>query len=500
VRRILCPLAVALVVCAAGIGAWPGPAAARQSAPAVTAEVLLGRALAERRASPTRALPLAEQAAAAARAAGQHDAEIRALILVGDCQNALAQLPASTTTYRSALDLSRAKGTARQTAEVRFRLSKNLVSLNRYEEAIQGYLEAVKLAESAGDTEFAAVVTDHLGIAHFVLRNKEKALELCQRASVVLEKARDQALYAENLQHIGIIHTSDGHWAEALTSFNRALAIRERVGDKSALIGTLGNVALALHRVKRDNEALVSLARALSLAAGAEDPRIEPFLRLRRANVLASLGRVAEAEQDFEDALRLDRTLGNKRRLASTLEATAEFYRTQPGHEARAMAYLTEALSLNRAVYSEETSSRINELQARFDAERRDRQIQLLQRDKALRDLETARERQIRLAAAIVTLLLVGGLVFAVVRYRAEARTARELREAMLRVRTLQGLLPICAHCKKIRDDDGYWQQVEAYVGEHSDAKFSHSICPECMRGHYADVMAEDVTATESGA
>jgi DNA-binding response OmpR family regulator len=55
-----------------------------------------------------------------------------------------------------------------------------------------------------------------------------------------------------------------------------------------------------------------------------------------------------------------------------------------------------------------------------------------------------------------------------------------ELEEALARVRQLRGLLPICAYCKKVRDDRNYWQQVEHYVTEHTDARFSHSICPDC--------------------
>jgi CheY-like chemotaxis protein len=55
-----------------------------------------------------------------------------------------------------------------------------------------------------------------------------------------------------------------------------------------------------------------------------------------------------------------------------------------------------------------------------------------------------------------------------------------ELEDALARVKYLRGLLPICAYCKKIRNDHNYWQQVESYVAEHSDAQFSHSICPGC--------------------
>jgi len=60
-----------------------------------------------------------------------------------------------------------------------------------------------------------------------------------------------------------------------------------------------------------------------------------------------------------------------------------------------------------------------------------------------------------------------------------------ELREALDQIRTLRGILPICMHCKKIRDDLGYWNQLESYVRDHTEAEFSHCICPECMERIY---------------
>ena len=60
------------------------------------------------------------------------------------------------------------------------------------------------------------------------------------------------------------------------------------------------------------------------------------------------------------------------------------------------------------------------------------------------------------------------------------AARVKELEDALAQVKQLQGLLPICSYCKKIRDDQDYWHQVEHYVAQHSDAKFSHGICPEC--------------------
>lgn len=67
-------------------------------------------------------------------------------------------------------------------------------------------------------------------------------------------------------------------------------------------------------------------------------------------------------------------------------------------------------------------------------------------------------------------------------------RLIQSLQDALSQVKTLRGLLPICASCKKIRDDSGYWRQVEDYVHEHSEADFSHGICPDCMRKLYPDM------------
>jgi hypothetical protein len=63
----------------------------------------------------------------------------------------------------------------------------------------------------------------------------------------------------------------------------------------------------------------------------------------------------------------------------------------------------------------------------------------------------------------------------------------RKLEQALVQVKTLNGLLPICSSCKKIRDDKGYWNQIESYIRAHSEAEFSHGICPECLERLYPD-------------
>jgi RNase P subunit RPR2 len=64
-------------------------------------------------------------------------------------------------------------------------------------------------------------------------------------------------------------------------------------------------------------------------------------------------------------------------------------------------------------------------------------------------------------------------------------RLITELQSAVTEVKTLSGIIPICANCKKVRDDKGYWEQVESYVSHHTSAQFSHAICPDCVEVLY---------------
>ncbi len=70
---------------------------------------------------------------------------------------------------------------------------------------------------------------------------------------------------------------------------------------------------------------------------------------------------------------------------------------------------------------------------------------------------------------------------------------AEEIADSILEIRKLSGLLPICAWCKKLRDDKGYWKSVEQYLGERTTAEFTHGICPECQSKYFAEYTEEDI-------
>ncbi len=72
-----------------------------------------------------------------------------------------------------------------------------------------------------------------------------------------------------------------------------------------------------------------------------------------------------------------------------------------------------------------------------------------------------------------------------------------DLQKAVQEIKVLRGFIPICANCKRIRDDSGYWEQMEAYISRHSEAVFSHGICPDCMQELYSEYYPDEATPVE---
>jgi len=103
-----------------------------------------------------------------------------------------------------------------------------------------------------------------------------------------------------------------------------------------------------------------------------------------------------------------------------------------------------------------------------------------------------------------LVLVSLGGVGFALYRLRVwrllrkEKELQQRIQEALANIKTLSGLLPICANCKKIRNDKGYWDQIEGYIQKHTEAQFTHGICPECAEKLYSDIFFKKTKKRES--
>jgi preprotein translocase subunit YajC len=88
-------------------------------------------------------------------------------------------------------------------------------------------------------------------------------------------------------------------------------------------------------------------------------------------------------------------------------------------------------------------------------------------------------------------ILVVLLFIFSIKRWRETLQKTRELQNALDEIKVLQGIIPICAYCKKIRNDEGVWNQIELYIHSHANAEFSHGACPECYEKQMRDLDAQ---------
>ena len=161
--------------------------------------------------------------------------------------------------------------------------------------------------------------------------------------------------------------------------------------------------------------------------------------------VYTALGRLDEAEELISRGLSITRKLKIKDWEIHCLEKITDLYEAKEDLQ-KALQHSRE---LNKCVeehLNEKSMEKIAGLQVQFETEKKEKEAEIY------------RLKNVELSAM-----------------------NNELRDALAHVKKLQGLLPICANCKKVRDDDSYWQQIELYVSDHSDAKFTHGICPECL-------------------
>lgn len=320
-----------------------------------------------------------------------------------------------------------------------------------YTRALENHFKALAIKKKLGDKSSMAFSYANLGTVYSTMGDVPKALDALREALRLRQELGEERYVASTFNAIGLaLDESDP--SAALAEFEKALAIRERLNDRRGVAGTLGNIGDVQRRLDRPDLAVAALTRAVAIA----DEIRAPVLQIEIYQHLAA----AEASR-------------------------ANFRAAYDWHEKYA--------TLKDRTFNQQNSDRLNRLNAAYEATQREQQIRLLNKEA---ELQQARLQRLQIMGGAGALLLIALLVLYTHRRRSERRYRRQaakLQEAIDTAKTLRGLLPICASCKKIRDDRGAWQPMESYISARSDADFTHGYCPTC-----SDEIINDAARSES--
>ncbi len=271
---------------------------------------------------------------------------------------------------------------------------------------------------------------------------------------------------------------------EALASYERARRIHLEIADPAGLASVLTGIGIVRQRRGEAEAALELFAQALELWRGAGDAHGEAVAALNLGRAQAALGRYDLAAESLRLALATFDRIDARLRSVETLEALSDLEAAR-GRPTEALSNLRGARELLQTTVATDVARRLSE--ARHE---RRRAVELEAR---------RRERNAFAAIALLSLALVGLVSYGYrQRRRSEQRhraKAEALATAISETRTLRGLLPICAGCKRIRDDVGYWEHLEVYIRERSEAEFTHGLCPDCVGRYFPEAEGDDAPA-----
>lgn len=356
----------------------------------------------------------------------------------------------------------------------------------RFPEALESHLKALAIRERTGDREGLAYSFNNIGNIHRNMGQYKEALASHQRGLALKVELGMRSSEAYSHHNIGLVYFAMKDYPSAEAAYRRGLAIREELKDPRAIAVSLNAIG-QVEALTDPASALATYERALSLRRQTGDERGEMATELNLGDLHRRMRDLPRATAAYNRALELGARIDAPLMRSRALGAIAEIEADRGDYEA-AYRHMVQHQEARERMFSQENTARIQRLQLAHETERQQRQLQILEQEKALREAELAHVRTVRTALGIIAVLVAVSLALLYARYRLKQQSeqrfraqAEALAEALDRVQTLKGLLPICAWCKKIRDDNGYWTQVEAYVARHSAVEFTHSICPACV-------------------
>ena len=434
---------------------------------------------------PGKSMEVARQARAAAREAGDIAGEAEALNFIAYAFRNQSALDLARQNALESVRLFVQAGDPRGESQGYNTLGLIEADAGRFGEALAYHLKALDIRQRTGDKEGLAYSFNNLGNIYRNMGQYEKALEHHEKGLALKIELGMQSSEAYSHHNIGLVYFAMGDPANALAAYRRGLEIREQLGDARAIGVSLNGIGQV--QAQHDpRAALATYERALALRRETGDTRGEMATELNLADVYMRMDTPGRAIEHANRALAIGEKIDAPLMQSNGLRILAEVEAARGDFGAAYQHQLQHQAARDR-MFNRENADRMQRLQVAYEADNQQRQIELLRQEGALRSAELARVRTTRTALAVIAALVLVSLALLYARFRlkqqSEARLraqAQALSEALARVQVLKGMLPICAWCKKIRDDNGYWTQVEAYVTSHSAAEFTHSICPSC--------------------
>ena len=342
-------------------------------------------------------------------------------------------------------------------ASVYSRLANIFLVQGMIDKALEYYHMALKkMQECDVSGEMLASFYFNIGVCYDTLDKLQLAISFYEHAESYWEKSGEPSHLASLYNNIGTVFGKKKELDKAREYFQKALDIREDLGDIKGVASTLANLGSLYEELGNNEVALSFCMKSLKLDEEMGNRRGIAHTCSSVGGIYTAEGRLDEAEEIISRGLKITKQLKIKDWEIICLEKLIDLYEAK-GDLEKALMYSDELKTCLEEHLNEKSIEKIAGLQVQFETEKKEKEAEIYR----LKNVELSGMND-------------------------------QLRETLADVKRLRGLLPICASCKNVRDDNGYWRQIESYISDHSDAKFSRAICPECMILLYGNVYTKE--------
>jgi serine phosphatase RsbU (regulator of sigma subunit) len=288
------------------------------------------------------------------------------------CREAIKDLKGMATSYNTLGEIYRIRG--------------------EYNKALGFHIKALELRESINDKRDISLSLNNIGIIYYYQRNYDQCLEYYQKALKIREDIGNKGEIASTLNNIGLIYFAKKNFEKATEYYLRSIPLFEEIGNESSLSYTYINLADVYDKLDQKNKALQFNIKGLRLAEKTNDLITKSSALINIGNIYKSFGDNAKAVDYLQQGLLISQKVGSKETVLSAYKSLADVY-SKKGDFKNAYAYHMKYSDLKDTLLDQETSKQITEIGTKYDTEKKDKEIKLLNKDKILKETEIQKQK-----------------------------------------------------------------------------------------------------------
>lgn len=292
-----------------------------------------------------------------------------------------------------------------------------------YSQAIEEYLSSLHILEEIDDKEGVGRSYNNIGLVYYLQGNYSQAKDYYSKALNIFEQFDNEAMISDILNNMGIVSYEEGKYDESLEFHFRSLNTREEVGNQRGLASSYTNIGDVYAAQETFAKALEFQKKALAIQEELGDKKGMLSSLKGIGTVLSLTGQNKEALEYMEEVKRIAADIGAKKELRDTYDDISNIY-TRMGNFKEALSYKNQYAQMNDTLFSEQTEEIATNMEAKFENEKKAREIENLTQKTEIQELQLARNNILIISFTI-------GLILALISVVIYARTNREKRKAM---------------------------------------------------------------------